>query len=71
MKKPIGWQIVERGTDNPPDGMTIYEVYSLEYVMAWLRHHYQGRWRLLPVREGELKEAVDRTAEIYREEPAI
>lgn len=57
---PIGWQIVERETDDPPAGMTTYEVYSLETVLAWMQEnrHQASRWRLLPIFDGDIEEPM-------------
>lgn len=52
-----GWQIVHRETDDPPQGMTTYELYSLEDCLDWLGGCYnRSLWRLLPCDEGAVEE---------------
>lgn len=54
-----GWQIVHRGTDNPPEGMSSYELYSLEYCLDWLDSRTdRSLWRLLPCQPGDVDEPV-------------
>jgi hypothetical protein len=58
MDKPIGWQIVATETDDPPESMVSYEIYSLEFCLKWLQAESRNRasWRLLPIWEGDVEE---------------
>lgn len=63
--KCIGWQIVQTGTDNPPCGMYSYQVYDLDFCMAWLSKSVRSRYRLLPVFEGD----IDNPTFVHNEPP--
>lgn len=56
--RPVGWQIVETETDNPPEGMMTYELYTLDFCLGWLAASPEERakWRLLPCFEGDVEE---------------
>ena len=57
----LGFQIVSTETDDPPEGMTTYEVYPLTFVIDWLRNRPDEEkpdWRLLPVFNGDVEEPV-------------
>jgi len=54
----IGWQIVEVYTDNPPRGMSTFEVYPLEDCLRWLTSCTDStrvQYRLLPVYDGDIQ----------------
>lgn len=57
---PIGWQIVHRETDDPPDSQTTFEIYTLAFALDWLNNNAEERalWRLLPIYEGDVEEPV-------------
>lgn len=55
----LGFQIVHTETDDPPDGMTTYEIYPLHFVVQWFRElspQDKPNWRMLPVFEGDIDE---------------
>jgi len=52
----IGFQIVNTGTDDPPEGMKTFEVYDLEFCLTWLARTNSVLWRLLPVFEDDVEE---------------
>ncbi len=61
MKKPIGWQIVHSESDDPPPGMSTYEVYPLEVVVEWfacLTDEHKPYWRCIPIFDGDVQEPV-------------
>lgn len=71
-KNPIGYQIVETGSDNPPEKMASYEIYTLAWCLSWIEeqrgHGEAARWRLLPIYAGDVEEPVfpeGRNAEIH------
>jgi hypothetical protein len=57
--RPIGWQIVNCDTDDPPPGMRPYQIYSYSFVMDWFRSaEDRHEWRLLPVWDGDVEDAI-------------
>lgn len=61
MRTCIGWQIVHRETDDPPFGMSTYEVYPLDFVVRWfalLPVREKSRWRCLPIFEGDVEDPL-------------
>jgi hypothetical protein len=57
MTRCIGFQIVEVGTDNPPDDMTTSQVYPLDFCLDWFRALTVAQkpyWRLLPIFDGDI-----------------
>ena len=59
MTKIQGWQIVATETDSPPEGMTTFELYSLEFCLGWLlAMDDRIKWRLLPIWEGDVEEPI-------------
>jgi hypothetical protein len=57
-----GYRLVRVMYDNPPPGMTPYEVYNLQFLLRILELAPQRHeWRLLPVFVGDLPGAVDRS----------
>lgn len=55
----IGYQIVHSETDNPPAGMTTYQVFRPDFVIDWfgkLSDDQKPYWRILPIFEGDVDE---------------